>query len=188
MHSSLLASQSSVLDALVHSGLKESSDRLVIWEHIAEHTFAQFSEFAYTGDFTIAGPSVNNVGANTSQTVEISYGSWFVQYADLMVFAECYAIDDLLVLANSKLEKVLNSLPMKRTGKQSDQNTRLIEGICDLCQYCYSRKPPQILSDLVRSVLKKYAASLWQDEKFQKVVKESQPIAIDFIGCIVERL
>ncbi|VUC24214.1 unnamed protein product [Clonostachys rosea] len=51
IHSSLLASQSKVLDRLVNGQMKEALEGEVHWAEVDTETFIRFSQFAYTGDY-----------------------------------------------------------------------------------------------------------------------------------------
>ncbi|KAH8168973.1 hypothetical protein LIA77_11099 [Sarocladium implicatum] len=185
MHSALLASQSPVLRALVDNGMKESTERLVEWEHVAEHTFGHFSEFAYTRDFHVNRPNDGSDGSDVAEAVhpdsEVTVTSWLIHHTEVMIFAECYAVDDLLVLAHSKLDIALTSLPINGVEPRSSQAARTIS---DLCRFSYSRQVPVLVSDLILSFLEKHASRLWRDDTFQLVVKESPPLALDLLDCV----
>ena len=57
VHTSLLASQSRILDALVYGQMKEAIDGCTIWDNVSEDTFIRFGQYLYTGDYDGAVPS-----------------------------------------------------------------------------------------------------------------------------------
>ncbi|KAK0386911.1 hypothetical protein NLU13_5224 [Sarocladium strictum] len=118
IHSAVLAKQSPVLDALVNSGMKETGENAVVWEHVSEHTFAKFSQFAYTGSISIKRSTevYEYTEHSTGDGNSVTCGQWLIQHADLMVFAECYAVDELLTITSSTLDDALNLLiPLMKT-------------------------------------------------------------------------
>ncbi|KAJ3496614.1 hypothetical protein NLG97_g2531 [Lecanicillium saksenae] len=56
IHTSLLASQSPALNALVYGQMKEAVNGCAIWEDISEDTFIRFGQYVYTGDYDGAAP------------------------------------------------------------------------------------------------------------------------------------
>lgn len=56
LHSHLVATQSPKLEALVHSGLKESQEHCVRWETEELETFFRFGQFLYTATYDASKP------------------------------------------------------------------------------------------------------------------------------------
>lgn len=186
MHSCLLAAQSPVLDAMVNGGMKESRERCVTWEHVEEHTFFQFSKFAYSGDFTIHDPGENAEGSPTADSAVrcADQGRHLIQHAELMVFAEMYAIDGLLALAASKLEEILTGMSITADLQDSKQP---IQAVTDLVRFCFDTTTPDIVQNPTVPILKKHAAILWEDDRFRAVVRDCPELAVAFINCNLQK-
>ncbi|KAL2203611.1 hypothetical protein CC79DRAFT_1063773 [Sarocladium strictum] len=175
VHSTLLAQQSPVLHALVTGGMQESIEKRVLWEHVQEHTFSHFCQFVYTGEFTIERP----VTDNTNDTENTSISTWLLQHAELMVFAELYAMDGLLALTASKLENALLSLPTPSPANATTQ------AIAELSKFSFSTPRPEILRKVIISYLEKHGVLLWTDDYFQSIINEVQGLANIFIDCLI---
>ncbi len=52
IHASLVAEQSPALRSLLSGCMEEAQTGTVIWEEVDENTFARFTQFMYTGDYS----------------------------------------------------------------------------------------------------------------------------------------
>lgn len=155
-----------MLDALVNNGMKEANEKSVSWEHVSEHTFSKFCEFAYTGTFSIPGPVAKGNGVEKALQ-DATSSERLTQFADLLIFSECYAVDALLAATASKLEQVLASLPPFIDEIKA-------RAVADLFKYCYTMNCPVILQDILKAFMHQYAEVLWQYPYFKGIVKESE--------------
>lgn len=185
MHSALLAAQSPVLDSLVNGGMKEAKELTATWEHVQEHTFVHFSQFAYSGDFTIHDPDkTSEDGGAVDEAVKCeTLGQRLLQHAELMVFAESYAMDGLLALASSKLEGVLSDVKIDK----EPTSQQAIYAVACLAKYCFEEQQPEIVRKAVVPTLKRHGPVLWGDDCFQGVVKDLHSLSIVFIDCILQQ-
>jgi hypothetical protein len=172
MHSVLFASQSPVLDALVNNGMKQTTEQSVTWDHISEHTFSKFCQFAYTGSFAIEAPGT------TIDNKDMTRSEWLIQYAEVINFAECYAIDSLLATSAEKLETVLASLSV--TGKAAP-------AMADFLKHCFLNENPAILRDIVKACLEMNGSEFWRNSYFQGVVKDVGVLSHVLIDCLASR-
>ena len=58
VHSSLIAHHSESLDLLVNEYISEAKVGCALLEDVEEQTFVQFSQYAYTGDYSAADPDI----------------------------------------------------------------------------------------------------------------------------------
>jgi hypothetical protein len=104
-------------------------------------------------------------------------GAPFVAHAKLFVFADYYGIEDLVELALNNLGSMLFELSIHR----------LLDRAVPLLRYCYDTPG---IPEKLRAFVVLYAACeakrLWQNEDFQKLVKENREFSVDFIGRVVE--
>ncbi|KAJ2982644.1 hypothetical protein NQ176_g1248 [Zarea fungicola] len=70
LHSTLVASQSRALDAIVNSTMKEAADGATNWEHVDEQTFIRFGQYVYTGNYEGEPPSKPELDLNEGDTDE----------------------------------------------------------------------------------------------------------------------
>ena len=160
----------------MNNGMQESLQSFVSWPHVAEHTFKNFTEFAYTGNFKIIQPRDKEPSDGNEETEKTTDDesedekpegaastAWLTQYAEIMVFADYYAVDDLLVLAHSKLERVFSAIPSDR---KKSASSAALQAVPEFCRYCYSHDVPGLLQDLIYTLLQKHAAVLWENEAF----------------------
>ncbi len=57
VHSSLIAHHSESFDLLVNEYMSEAKEGCALLEDVEERTFVQFSQYAYTGDYSAADPA-----------------------------------------------------------------------------------------------------------------------------------
>ena len=58
IHTALVSKQSTALHKLVHNDMLEGKKQEVVWDDVEESTFVGFSQFVYTGNYTIPGDIV----------------------------------------------------------------------------------------------------------------------------------
>ncbi|KAM3496823.1 hypothetical protein MY10362_009806 [Beauveria mimosiformis] len=75
IHTSLLASQSRTLDALVYGQMKEAVNGCTVWEDVSEDTFIRFGQYVYTGDYDGAAPFEPPASPTPPPTEEPGEGS-----------------------------------------------------------------------------------------------------------------
>jgi hypothetical protein len=79
VHEEAIASQSPALEALMHGNMSESASRVVTWVDVDQETFVRFSQFAYTGDYSVPKMIVNGHVHQQKQSEkekDIENGNW----------------------------------------------------------------------------------------------------------------
>jgi len=174
MHKKLLASISPELDKHVNNNMKEGIEGKIHFTEEREEAFSLFSEWAYTGDYTIVDNTpalqpLDPIGQQQPNTLA-STDLWprLHLHLQLYVFSDKFNIPTLKLLAKSNFSKEINIVELTRGGD--------VTGLTSVIEYAYDNLPDL---DPVPKFLARYAS--WRlgllrgsDEFIQLVSTQSE--------------
>ncbi|KAG0635545.1 hypothetical protein HOY80DRAFT_892890 [Tuber brumale] len=154
MHKKLLASISPELDKHVNNNMKEGIEGVIHFPEEGEGMLTLFTEWAYTGDYTIVDnslrPMVPVPPAGTQTQVKANPWPRLRMHLELYVFSDKFNIPTLKLLAKSKFSQAIN--PVDVTDKAD------ATGLISMIEYVYDNLPD---SDPVPKFLARFASWKW---------------------------
>ena len=151
MHRKLLASISPELDKYVNNNMKEGIEGEIHLPEEGEDTFAFFSEWAYTGGYTIVDetPASQLLDPSGQPQLLSNVDPWskLRLHLQLYVFADKFNVSTLKGLVKGNFSEVISPVELTRGGD--------VAGLTSVIEYAYDNLP---VSDSVPKFLAQYAS------------------------------
>ncbi|CUS12647.1 unnamed protein product [Tuber aestivum] len=144
IHKKLLASVSRELNKHVNNNMREGIEGIICLPDEEEETIAHFTEWAYTGEYTLSPPP-----ANTNSYTGPRQHPWsnLHKHLQIYVFSDKFNIPVLMRLAESKFHSEIK--PLRPNGNED------VVGLVKLIDYAYNNLPSP---DPILKFLTQYAS------------------------------
>jgi len=181
IHKNLLASISPELNKHVNNDMKEGIEGIIHLAEEGEETLTLFSEWAYTGEYTIVDNTavVEAFDPDTSHYTQVKADPWpsLLMHLRLYVFSDKFNIPALNLLSKSGFSGEISSIHLTLAGDAA--------GLTSVIEYAYDNLP---VSDPVPKFLARFASwgleSLMVSDEFIQLTS-THP---DFVRGLFENL
>lgn len=114
-----------------------------------------------------------------SENMGLDYSDFFISHAKVIVFADCYGVQDLMDLSMRKLHRALCGFR---------PSLERVSDVLALVRLCYDNPAPAKLKELLASYLACYTESVFLVSSFKDLLRKKGDFAADLACAMASRI